>query len=77
MVALAGFCLVFTGMFFVLSKTSKNSLYLFGSSSGIKKSLFVGLSILLAFVLFSVLSSQYESPDMEANASFYQYETDL
>lgn len=63
MIALVGFCLVLSGMFFVLAKTSAKSKFLFGESSGIKKSLFIGLSILLAFVLFSVLSSVYGETD--------------
>ena len=74
MIALTGFCLVFTGMFFILSKTPRSSVFLFGGTTGIKKSLFVGLSIILAFVLFSVLFSQYESttPDSASYPSPYE-----
>lgn len=67
MMSMAAFCLPLAGMFYVLSKTPKHSKYLFGAASGIGKGLFVTCCIVLAFILFTVLTDEYEVAAMIQN----------
>lgn len=48
---------IISAMFYVLSKSPKDSRYILGKTSGISKKLFVIASIILAFVLFSAIPS--------------------
>ena len=67
MMSMAAFCLPLAGMFYVLSKTPKRSKYLFGATSGIGKGLFVTFCIVLSFILFTVLTDEYEVSAMIQN----------
>lgn len=56
-------------MFIVLSKSPKKNAYLFGKSSGITKTTFVVLSIILAFVSVGVSASLTPTPESSSSAS--------
>lgn len=47
-------------MFFALSKSPKGTPYLFGKQRGLKKSVFIIICVVLAFVLFGIFASQTE-----------------
>ena len=78
MMAMAAFCFPLAGMFYILSKTPKKSKYLFGASSGIRRSFFVTACIVLSFVLFMILSDEYgwpeTEPEEEQEESYFEYD---
>lgn len=50
-----GFFLILGGMFHVLSLSPKHKLYILGKETGLKKSWFVWICVILAFVFFTVI----------------------
>lgn len=55
------FCAILGIMFFGLSKSPKDSVYMFGKDKGIKKSIFVLVCIIVAFVSFGALMSTMDT----------------
>ena len=51
------FCGVYAGMFYILSKTPKSSVYLFGKEKGINKIFFIVICNVIAFVLLTMSPS--------------------
>lgn len=62
MLAMTVFFVIMGVMFKVLSKSPKGNAYILGKPSGIKKSVFVLVCVVLAFVLFGVTSGSMSNP---------------
>ena len=63
MLALSFFLGILGAMFLILDRTPKESQYILGKSKGLKKGMFIFLSLFLAFVLFMAIINAFpESP---------------
>ena len=60
-VAAGGFFAVLAVMFFVLAKSPKGNPFIFGNQTGLKKSVFVLICVLVAFVVVGVSTSTMDS----------------
>ena len=69
------FCAILGIMFLCLSKTPKDSVYMFGKDKGIKKSVFVLACIIVAFVSFGALMSTMDTTTPGSSSVSTQTET--